>query len=147
MSENGHAQYTNVRQGKKMPKMIIMVLMVLATLDLHACVVPRSGPELDELIEVTETSDDLTYTFSVPANLHGAPNDATVALAYARKNENGLYVEHEYEEIQLRKVDAKLFGEVRLRAKKAKVAYIAVQWPPYQPGMCGTVADKVLMKF
>lgn len=130
-----------------MLRTIATVVAALTTLDLRTCAYPRSGPEFNELVKVAEAGDHLTYTFSVPVDLHGSANDAVVALTYARRNENRFYVDHEYEEIQLRKADGKLLGKVSLRPRKGMVALITVSWSPFQPGMCGTVADKLLAEF
>src|SRR5690606_26362644 len=132
---------------EKMLRMITAGVAVLLMSDIHACAYPRSGPEFDELIKVAETEKYLTYTFSVPANLYESGNDAIVALGYARKSENGLYIDHEYEEVQLRKADGNLLGEVSLRPRKGMVAFITVNWHPSLPGMCDTVADKLLAEF
>lgn len=108
-------------------KLVFVVTVLLVSGVAQACVVSRSGPEYDSLIQVEKQAERNTYRVSVPSKLEGLDR-VKIMLAYSSDHASGLIIMEPYRRLTTEERDGRTRSIFTVERRKIKKPFIVVEW-------------------
>jgi len=124
-----------------MNKFIIPLLFLVSSIDVLACIAPRSGEKYNALLKVEKANESDIFKFEVPKNIANHKFDAEVYLSFFTQHKKGYWVREKSELIETKNIEGILSGDLMIPPKKGYKISLTVHWPANAPGLCATFAN------